>query len=99
MFERMLVEIDGFEPSDEALTAAIGVAKLFGSEVELVHVQGHKLTWAADLDLETHEEAFALVNAALHELQAGGVEARGEVVYAEIDQTAREIVGVAEDTE
>ena len=99
MFEKVLLAIDGSEPSDEALTAALGVAKRFGSEVAVVHILGHKLTWAADLDLETHAEALALLNAAVHELQAAGVEARGDVIHAATDQTAHEIVRAAEDAD
>lgn len=97
MFERVLVAIDGSEPANEALTAAAGVAGRFGSTVEVLHVQGHKLTWAADLEVETREEAIALVKEGVRQLHVAGVEATGDVVHAPVDQIAHEIVRVAND--
>ena len=38
MFKRILVPTDGSEPSRHALIEALGLAKKFDSEIELVHI-------------------------------------------------------------
>lgn len=38
MYQRILVPVDGSEPSNRALAAAIGLAKAFGSRLRVVHV-------------------------------------------------------------
>jgi len=95
MFETMLVAIDGSEPGREALATAIGAAERFGSEIVVLHVLGHKLTWATTVDLESQEEASALTDDAVRQLEAAGLSGRGEVVRAATDRTAEEIVRVA----
>jgi len=97
MFETMLVAIDGSEPGREALATAIAAAERFGSEVIVLHVLGHKLTWATTVDLESQEEASALIDDAVRQLRAAGLSGRGEVVRAATDRTAEEIVRVAGD--
>ncbi len=96
MFDKMLVAIDGSQAGTEAVSTAGVVAERFGSEITVLHVLEHKLTWAADIDLETEQEALATIDAAVHDLTAAGVSARGEVVHAASAQTAQEIVRAAE---
>ena len=38
MYQRILVPVDGSEPSNRALAAAIGLAQAFGSRLRVVHV-------------------------------------------------------------
>ena len=38
MFEKILAPIDGSKPSSDALLKALGLAKTYGSEVEILHV-------------------------------------------------------------
>jgi nucleotide-binding universal stress UspA family protein len=96
MFDRLLVAIDGSQAGHEAVSTAAAVAKRFGSDVTVLHVLEHKLTWAADIDLESEQEALACIAAALRDFEAVGVSAHGEVTHAPTAQTAEEIVRAAE---
>jgi nucleotide-binding universal stress UspA family protein len=98
MFERMLLAIDGSGSSDEAVETAVEAARAFGSKVVVVHVQGHRLTWDADLDVETTHEARAIVDAALETLRNAGISAVGDVVHTATGDTAKEILRMAGST-
>jgi len=96
MFEKLLVAIDGSEAGSEAVRVAADLAGQHGSDVTVLHVLQHKLTWATDLDLESEKEARDLVDAAVHELSVVGVSAHGQVAHASTARTAQEIVDAAE---
>ena len=51
MFEKILVPIDGSKPSLDALLRALELAKIHGSEVEILHVT----TFSEDLPAETSQ--------------------------------------------
>ena len=48
MFEKILVPIDGSKPSADALVRALELAKIHGSEVEILHV----MTFSEDIPAE-----------------------------------------------
>lgn len=95
MFNKVLVAIDGSRAGNQAVGAMASLAKQHGSDVTVLHVLEHKLTWAADIDLETENEARDLVDAAVDDLVKVGVSARGQVVHAPAARTAQEIVDAA----
>jgi nucleotide-binding universal stress UspA family protein len=96
MFEKVLVAIDGSKAGNEAVDVTATLAKQHGSDVTVLHVMEHKLTWATDIDLESEKEARDLVDGAVDELSLAGVSAHGQIARAPSARTAQEIVDAAE---
>ncbi|HXF72562.1 MAG TPA: universal stress protein [Actinomycetota bacterium] len=89
MFERVLVAVDGSEPSRRAAEAAAELAAKVGAEVAVLHVL------ETDVDVETPAEAAALVEATVASFRDRGVRAEGEVARARIGQVPRVVVETA----
>lgn len=92
MFERILVSVDGSEDSDKAVRATKELARVHGSQVMVVHGRDLALMSTpaptapvrpTTLDLETVDEAQALVDTAVDEVKTAGVDVRGEVLPAQ----------------
>ena len=78
MFDRIVLAIDGSEPSRRAQETAAALAGLAGSEVIVLHVRElDPMGRAGPISLERSSEAADLVTRAVAELQAGGLNARG----------------------
>jgi nucleotide-binding universal stress UspA family protein len=94
MFEKILVAIDGSPFSDAAIAAAGGLAAKLGADVEVLHVHEHDaIPSKAGMspDLETPEEANAVVAAAIERLKTNGVSAHGHVLQSATRHVPRKI--------
>lgn len=76
---RIVVALAGGAEDSSAVQATIGVAKIWGAEVTVLHV-ARFLAVEGVAWVEPSEEAEATVGAAVKELKAAGVTARGQVV-------------------
>lgn len=92
MFERILLAVDGSEHSDRAVPVAGDLSRRYGGEVVVLHVREHEVTWGADIDVETADEARTLVDRVVRELKDAGTNVRGEVVRVPLGQTPRAIL-------
>ncbi len=95
MFERILLAVDGSEHSRKAIAVAADLSRRYQGEVIVLHVREHELTWGADIDIESAEEARQLVDAVVRELKDVGADARGEVVRVPLGQIPRAILDMA----
>jgi nucleotide-binding universal stress UspA family protein len=92
MFERILLAVDGSEHSDRAVPVAGDLSRRYGGEVIVLHVREHEVTWGADIDVETADEARTLVDRVVRELKDAGTNVRGELVRVPLGQTPRAIL-------
>jgi nucleotide-binding universal stress UspA family protein len=99
MFERILLAVDGSEHSRKAVPVAGDLSRRYGGEVIVLHVREHEVTWGADIDVETADEARELVDGVVRELKDSGANVRGEVARVALGQTARAILDLARDEE
>jgi nucleotide-binding universal stress UspA family protein len=99
MFEKILVAIDGSNHSDSALKAVAEVAKLVGSEVEVLHVVQVAVVPHRVYSSEDDSEASKIVNDAVAQLTKSGVNAVGKIHEAVESSVAREIVKEAHEAE
>lgn len=97
MFERILLAVDGSEPSHRATSVAADLARRIKAEIVVVHVKEREITWAGGADLETPREAQDLVDDTVRALKDGGVSARGEVHSSVFGRAARVILEAAND--
>lgn len=97
MFERILLAVDGSEHSRKAVPVAGDLSRRYGGEVIVLHVREHEVTWGADIDVETADEALELVDGVVRELKDSGANVRGEVVRVPLGQTPRAILDLAHD--
>jgi nucleotide-binding universal stress UspA family protein len=97
MFERILLAVDGSEHSRKAVPVAGDLSRRYGGEVIVLHVREHELTWGADIDVETADEARELVDGVVRELKDSGTNVRGEVMRVALGQTPRAILDLAHD--
>lgn len=101
MFEKIVVAIDGSEFSRAALTAAAGFAVKAGSAVDVVHVHEHDLVPSKagmSPDLETPDEANAVIAAAIQQLKKSGVAAHGHLLQAQTRDVPRKIIDFADES-
>jgi nucleotide-binding universal stress UspA family protein len=99
MFERILLAVDGSETSRKAIPVVAELAARFGSQVTVLHVREHELTWATDVDLDTVEEAANLVDGIVRDLKDAGVSALAEVRRSPVGLVPEMIVSAAEETD
>jgi nucleotide-binding universal stress UspA family protein len=97
MFERILLAVDGSEHSLKAVPVAGELSRRYDGEVIVLHVREHEVTWGADIDVETADEARQLVDGVVRELKDAGTNVRGEVVRVPLGQTPRAILDIARD--
>ena len=95
MFERILLAVDGSEHSIKAIPVAGDLARRYGGEVIVLHVREHEITWGADIDVETADEARSLVDGVVRQLKDSDTNVRGEVVRVPLGQTPRAILDMA----
>ncbi len=94
MFERLLVAIDETPAGEVAVSFATAIARDSGATVHVVHVNV-MLLGGRGVTVETHEQAVGVLDRALRELRAAGVEASGEEFPAHILTIGSRIAGVA----
>ena len=92
MFEKIVLAVDGSEPSNRAVAVAEDIAGKLGAEVIVVHVKERETTRAGAFPLETSEEASEIVDQAVRHLKDAGVSARGELFSSIYGRAARVIL-------
>ena len=95
MFRHILVAVDGSTYSLQALPTAIEVARKFGSEVFVLHVNEHDRGRAVAYSLETPAEATRLVADAVKAIRDAGITAKGELRNVAAGHVAKAIVETA----
>jgi nucleotide-binding universal stress UspA family protein len=95
MFDKILLAIDGSEPSMRASELVQRLALASKADVLVFHVVELFLGYAGALEAETAEEITDLVDEAVRTLKDAGVSARSEIVHAVSNQTAAEILTAA----
>lgn len=97
MFERIVLAVDAVDDAHGALAAAVDLAAKSGGEILVVHVHDLGLTSRETVDLETHDEAWLLVEALVDVVRKRGVRVRGELRAARSVEVAKEILKAARD--
>jgi nucleotide-binding universal stress UspA family protein len=97
MFEKILLPVDGSEPSRRAVRVAGELAKCSGGEVLVFHVWEREVNHLGGFELEAPDEAQDLVDEVVRELKDQGVSARGEVIRASYGRTTRELLEAGEE--
>src|SRR5436190_22266836 len=82
MYERIVVGFDGSGEATRALPMAAELARMFQSEIVVVHVVERGAGLAVAYELETPEEAADLADRAVRQLKDLGVSARREIRHA-----------------
>jgi nucleotide-binding universal stress UspA family protein len=98
MFERILLAVDGSEPSNRAKEAAAELASKLDAELRVLHVrelESHGR--AGPVSLEAPDEAADLVNKVVAELSGRGVKATGEAYAVMAGAVAPHIISTAEE--
>jgi nucleotide-binding universal stress UspA family protein len=96
MFDRIVLAIDGSEPSRRAQEAAAKLAGLAGSDVLVLHVRElDPMGRAGPISLERPSEAADLVTRVVAELLAHGINARGQAFAAISGHIAPQIIETA----
>lgn len=97
MFNQLLLAMDSSDHSKRALGEAKELAKLSGANVRVLHVRDATSSGrGGPVWHEGQEEAAALVDETVSELQAAGIESSGVVRDSMIGATAREILDEAQ---
>ena len=91
MFDKILLAVDGSEHSDRATAAAADIATKSSGTIHVLHVHEAGLV----LPVETNTEAQDVVDRALKQLEADGVEASGDAVAARSGSIAPTIIEAA----
>ncbi len=100
MFDKILLAVDGSQPSNVAAEAAIALARKTSAPVEVVHVRVHdRIVSKAGTgpDLEMPEEATMLLSSTVDKLKSAGLVAHGTLRQGETTAIAREIIDVADE--
>jgi nucleotide-binding universal stress UspA family protein len=100
MFDKILLAVDGSQPSDAAVEAAIALAGKTGAAVEAVHVRVHDRIISkagSGPDLETTEDATVLLASTVDKLKSAGLTAHGTMRHAATTAIARDIIVVADE--
>ena len=95
MIERVLLAIDGSDPSVRAIPCAESLVPKASGHVRVVTVVERGRRDGVTHDVESDTEARALVDHAVAQLNAGGAEADGEVRHAFVGGVAGEILRAA----
>jgi nucleotide-binding universal stress UspA family protein len=95
MFKHILVAIDGSTYSEQALPAAIEVAKKFGSDVLVLHVSEHDRGRAVVYSLESPADATKLVGNAVKVIRDAGITVKGQLRDLAAGHVAKAIVETA----
>jgi nucleotide-binding universal stress UspA family protein len=98
MFRRILLAVDGSEPSNRATETALELALGMKAEVIVLHVRELEHTWETAVELDSKEWSVELVEATVRRLKDAGLSARGEVERSVYGRAARVILEVAQDT-
>ena len=102
MFEKLLVALDGSEPSKRALAAATELARLANAEVHIVHIAESEMLmggggFSGGDVLEGSRGALSIADAAVADLKQAGIDATSTVERGMVGSVAAEILRIAEE--
>jgi nucleotide-binding universal stress UspA family protein len=97
MFKNIVLAVDGSDHANRAVPVAAELAKLSGGKVTVLHVREHDLTRGQLWELETEEEANAVVKRAVDEIKKAGGAADGDVIRTAHGKVAEALVDGARD--
>jgi nucleotide-binding universal stress UspA family protein len=95
MFKTIVVAVDGSDHAHKGVPIAAELAKLAGGKVLVLHVREHDRARGQAWELETEEEAQAVVRRALDEVKKAGATAEGDVIRALHGTVAQALVDSA----
>ncbi len=101
MFDKIVLGVDGSRSSDLATETVAALATKLGAQVEIVHVREHDRIISkagSGPDLETREDAEALLSRTLGVLKTAGVTAHTTQRVAAPNDIAAELISVADET-
>jgi len=96
MFDRIALAIDETPDGEVAVSFATALAAATGADVHVVHANLVLLGGRGGVTVETPEQATLVVDSAVAQLRASGVEASGENFPATVFDVGRRIARVAE---
>jgi nucleotide-binding universal stress UspA family protein len=97
MFQRILLAVDGSEPSNRALAVAGDLAGKLGAEVVVLHVKERESATLGAFPIDSGGEAEETLDQAVRRLKDDGVSARGELHTTVFGRAARIILEEAGD--
>ncbi|MBI4261155.1 MAG: universal stress protein [Actinobacteria bacterium] len=97
MFERILLPVDGSEPSERAAGLAGDAAARLGSEILVLHVIEHGYRWNGTTEASTPGEAMDIVDRYVRRLKDRGLSARGMSVDVRSGRVAATVMEVSRD--
>jgi nucleotide-binding universal stress UspA family protein len=95
-FERIVVPIDGSTRGSKTIELALGLATRFEAAVTVVHVREYERYEGDDVDMGPPISAEELVEQTVKAFSDAGVPASGVVRRVRSNETAQQIVEVAE---
>jgi nucleotide-binding universal stress UspA family protein len=95
-FERIVVPIDGSPRGSKTIELALGLATRFDAAVTVVHVREYERYEGDDVDMGPPISAEELVEETVRVFSDAGVPASGVVRRVRSNETAQQIVEVAE---
>ncbi|WP_371785023.1 universal stress protein [Streptosporangium subroseum] len=81
MYKHILTAIDSSPRGDRVLDAVEYLAGVTGADVQVLHAEEREIFADQVVDLETDEEARAIVDRAVARLRGAGITAEGEVIH------------------
>ncbi len=97
MFKNIVLAVDGSDHAHRAVPIAAELAKLAGGKVIVLHVREHDMTRGQIWELETEDEANAVVKHAVDQLKKAGAAADGNVIRTAHGKVAEALVDSARD--
>jgi len=97
MFNTIALAVDGSEHSHKGVAVAAELARLSKGKVIVFHVREHDLTRGQMWELESAEDAQAVVKKALDEVRKAGADAEGDVIRTAHGTVAQALVDSAKD--
>jgi nucleotide-binding universal stress UspA family protein len=96
MFQKILLAMDASESSQAALSFTTGLALRSGAPVRVIHVNEY-LAGGRGFTVETQKEARQIVQEAIDQLRASGINSSGIVTTTNYLKVAQSIVDAAEE--
>jgi nucleotide-binding universal stress UspA family protein len=97
MVGRILLAVDGSDPSNRAIPFTAEMARCLGAEIVVFHAKEHVAGRGAPYDAEADADASVLTDHAVRWLKDEGLAARSETRSCYFGHVPREIVRIAED--
>jgi nucleotide-binding universal stress UspA family protein len=97
MFKTIALAVDGSDHAHRAVPVAAELAKLGGGKVIVLHVREHDRARGQAWELETEDEANAVVKRTLDEIKKSGATGEGDVIRALHGTVAQALVESARD--